>query len=394
MKWSRFPFCCFVFFLLIFSSGMPLLAQNRQSKNPLTSEFKSELIPIIERPLTPLEQRRIRERIELLEKQAEEALMAGNDDLAFSLWYEAINLSGYLGVESELKLIARVGERAWAKNRIQDVKFITERLTIIERNNDIDNLDFLNLLKNAYVSIHDLDKLVELNLKTLDMARSKNDSSLEKLSLENLGELYLAKFDYYRAEPIYERLLQIARQEGDYLQEGIYLRKLAEISQALVNPENSVLYKEELFKKAIENPSFSKNISYLPMLKISLGDDYKQLNQPQLAGESYQEAFKMAWEKQLYSIAADALRKLGQLYHQYQRPDVALEIYQELVKVEQLSYNLYGLMNAYDYIATIYLQKQQVNRAREYWQKALEVARNLRYQEEYFLEKINSLKSK
>ncbi|MCS6941558.1 MAG: tetratricopeptide repeat protein [Geminocystis sp.] len=373
---------------------MPLLAQNRQSKNPLTSEFKSELIPIIERPLTPLEQRRIRERIELLEKQAEEALMAGNDDLAFSLWYEAINLSGYLGVESELKLIARVGERAWAKNRIQDVKFITERLTIIERNNDIDNLDFLNLLKNAYVSIHDLDKLVELNLKTLDMARSKNDSSLEKLSLENLGELYLAKFDYYRAEPIYERLLQIARQEGDYLQEGIYLRKLAEISQALVNPENSVLYKEELFKKAIENPSFSKNISYLPMLKISLGDDYKQLNQPQLAGESYQEAFKMAWEKQLYSIAADALRKLGQLYHQYQRPDVALEIYQELVKVEQLSYNLYGLMNAYDYIATIYLQKQQVNRAREYWQKALEVARNLRYQEEYFLEKINSLKSK
>lgn len=391
MKSARFPFFSLVFSLLIFSSGGHIWAQNKPSKNPLTSDFKSELIPIIDRPLTPLEKRRIREKIEQLDLQAEEAFKAGNDDLAFSLWYEAINLSRYLGVESELKMIARLGEKAWAKSRNQDVKFLAERLAIIERDNNTDELDFLNLLKNAYNSIHDLDKLIYLNGKTLEIAKRENDLSLEKLSLENLGDLYLAKFDYYRAEPIYEKLLQIARQEGDYLAEGIYLRKLAEISQALVNPENSVKYKEELFKKAMENPSPNQSPSYLPMLKIAIGDDYKQLNQPQLASESYQEAFNMAWEKQLYSLAADALRKLGQLYHQYRQPDVALAIYQELVKVEQLSYNLYGLMDAYDYMATIYLQKQQLNKAREYWQKALEVARNLRYQEDYFLEKINSL---
>ncbi|RMD71089.1 MAG: tetratricopeptide repeat protein, partial [Cyanobacteria bacterium J149] len=125
------------------------------------------------------------------------------------------------------------------------------------------------------------------------------------------------------------------------------------------------------------------------MLKIAIGDDYKSLNDPQSASQSYQEAFNTAWSNQQYAIAGDALKKLGKLYQEYEQWDSALQIYQELIKIEQQSYNLYGLMNTYDYMVIIYQQKEEENQALQYWQKALEIARHLNYKEDYFFNKIS-----
>lgn len=383
----------FIYLLLIFTfSSEMTFAQTVEVVNPLMVNFEDELIPKIKRDLSNFEKKRIQEKITELDTLAESELSAGNDDLAFGLWYRAINLSRFLGTESELKLITKVSQFAWDKSRNQDINFLTERLLIIEsqftKNNKI-SPDFLSLFIDAYEALHNLDKSIVIHQQNLEIARLNNNTEQLKLSLEKLGQFYLAKFDYYRAEPIYQELLNISRLEQDYLAEGIYLRKLAEISGAIVQPENAVKYKQELAQSYAQN----QNLSALSLLKIAIGDDYKTLKKPEEATKSYQEAFNMAWELKQYAVAGDALRKLGTLYQEYEQLDSALQIYQELIKVEQLSYNFYGLMNTYDYMGIIYNQKKDYSLAVQSFEKALEIARNLSYKEDYFLGKINEIKT-
>lgn len=388
LKYFFFRQLSFFFWFILFFNPHISVAQEIEKPNPLTTNFSSDLIPSIDREITPFEKKRIRNRIEELNSLASTELSQGNDDNAFSAWYEAINLSRYLGIEAEIKMINQVGKVAWDKSRNQDINFLTERLNIIENqateNKELDE-EFLAILIDAHEVLHNIDQSITLNQNNLEIARNNNDTDQIKSSLEKLGNLYLAKFDYYSAEPIFKELLEISRQNEDYLGEGIYLRKLAEISQALVNPANSVKYKEELVENGLQN----QNLASLAMLKIAIGDDYKSLNDPQSASQSYQEAFNTAWSNQQYAIAGDALKKLGKLYQEYEQWDSALQIYQELIKIEQQSYNLYGLMNTYDYMAIIYQQKEEENQALQYWQKALEIARHLNYKEDYFFNKIS-----
>lgn len=383
-----------IFFFCFLGFYQPVItAQNEQQINPLIENFNSDLIPKINRDLSDFEIKRIENRISELNLSAEEQLKANNQDQAFIMLYEAINLSRYLETNVEIELITKVGQIAWDKSRNQDLNFLNERLNILE--NQLGQQGQLNpetnlLLLTAYETIRNIDKSINISQRKLDIARNNNDSQGVKFALDKLGNLYLAKFDYFNAEPIYKELLTIARTNQDYLGEGIYLRRLAEISQALVNPENSVKYKEELAKTNLIN----QNVSSLAMLKISIGNDYQSLNNPQLASQFYQDAFSLAWSLQQYAIAGDALKSLGRLYQEYEQWDSALQIYQELIAIEQQSYNLYGLMNTYDYIAMIHREKQQYNQAMEYLQKALEIARHLNHKEDYFSQKITEMNNK
>lgn len=384
----------FIYLLLIltFSSNITY-AQTPEIVNPLTINFEDELLPKIKRDLTDLERKRIREKITELDTLANTELSSGNEDLAFGLWYKTINLSRFLGADVELMQIAKVGDVAWNKSRNQDINFLSERLGILEsqltKNNKIQS-EYLSLFINAYEALHNLDKSIIIHQQNLQVARLNNDTEQLKISLEKLGQFYLAKFDYYRAQPIYEELLNISRLEQNYLGEGIYLRQLAEISGAIVQPENAVKYKEELAQRYAQNQNFSA----LSLLKIAIGDDYKTLKNPEAATKSYQDAFNMSWTLKQYAVAGDALRKLGILYQEYGQLDSALQIYEELIKVEQLSYNFYGLMNTYDYMGIIYSEKEDFSSAIKSFQKALDIARSLSHKEEYFEGKINEIKNR
>ena len=369
-----------------------MLAQEANIVNPLTTNFSSELLPRIDRNLTAFERKRVEERMIELDTLAKEQIKEDNLEQAFTFWYEAINLSRYLSVKRELETITNVADIAWNKQRPQDITFLKERLLVIEQENIQDqqeNQEILSLLIDAYSNLHYLDKLIEIYEQQLEITRQNNQEEIIYTNLDRLGELYRAKFDYYKAQPIYQELLKIAKENEDYLGQSNYLQVLAEIGQALVNPENAVKYKEEL---AIIYQQESKLLP-LSQLQIAIGNDYQDLDKPELASESYQEAFTLALSLQQYAVAGDALKKLGKLYQKYQQLDSALQIYQELIKIESNSYNYYGLMNTYDFIGTIYTQKADYNSALTYFQRAMTLASQLKYKEDYFQQKIIQLES-
>ena len=135
----------------------------------------------------------------------------------------------------------------------------------------------------------------------------------------------------------------------------------------------------------------NQDILALADLKISIGDDYVLLGEAEQASQNYQEAFSIAWSLQQFGAAGQALKRLGKLYENNDQDDYALRIYYELIKVEQESYNYYGLMQTYDAIGLIHLERQQYQQARTVFEAALDIAQSLKYQVDYFLTQLDKV---
>lgn len=355
--------------------------------NPLEFPIKDPLIPSLKRPLSPFEQRRLREALDELNAQAQAQFNAGNIDGAFEIWYRELRLRRFLGTLEEIQALGRVGAIAWDKTRTQDLKNIYDRLLVVQQQTEKQaplTPDLLEAFATAYQQLRKIDESVYIQEKILANARQQGDVQAQIKALNIIGDLHLSRFDYGKAAPIYEELLDISQSQQDYYNEGIYLRKLAEIYSEALQPQNAVKIKEELAENYLKN----QQIQSIPDVKVLIGQDYDTLNQPEKASQNFQEAFSLAWSLQQYGAAGKALAQLGDLYRKYKQDDYALQIYQELIKVEQRSYNYYGLMSAYDNIGEIYLTKQNYAGAIAAFQQGLELARSISYNEDYFLSKI------
>ncbi|ACK71441.1 Tetratricopeptide domain protein [Gloeothece citriformis PCC 7424] len=356
--------------------------------NPLELPIKDPLIPELNRPLSPFEMRRLREALDASNQQAQAELDQGNDDEAFKIWYRELRLRQYLTPIEEIQALGRVGEIAWTKTRTQDLKNIYTRLLVVQQQSEKKaplTPELLDAFATAYQQLRKIDESLYIHEKILANARQKGDLPTQIKTLNTLGELHLSRFDYGKAAPIYEELLDIAQSQQDSYQEGIYLKKLAEIYTEALQPQNAVKIKEDLANNYLRN----QQIQSIPDIKVLIGLDYDALNQPEKASQNFQEAFSLAWSLQQYGAAGRALAQLGDLYRKYKQDDYALQIYQELIKVEQRSYNYYGLMNAYDKIGEIYLTKKNYSGAIAAFQQGLELARAINYNENYFLAKID-----
>lgn len=351
--------------------------------SPLESTTPDPLLPSIDRPLTSFERYRIQKAITTLDAQAQAKLAMGLVDEAFALWYEELRLQRALGLAEELTALGRVGAIAWSENRPEDASIISDRLETIEQELPPDSPFWLDLGK-AYQQLRKWSE--GINIYEQLLAQSEDQKEI----LDNLGELYLARFDYNNAARVYTELLDIARLQSDTFAESIYLQKLAEIYSEISNPENAVIIKEQLVKTYTDN----QQLTDLALLKISLGLDYQALNEITLASQNYQEAFRIAWSQQLYGLAAEAKAHQANLYHSSGELEQALQIYQELVEIYQQSYNLYGLMTTYDQIAKIYTAQNKYNEALNALERGLEIAESLNYEQAYFESQIAQIRAK
>ena len=372
-----------------FSGGLTL-AQN-VIPNPSLLDLPAQPhpnIPLINRPLTPLERRQLGESLDAMNSQAQALLNQGKETEAFNIWYEELRLRRYLGLLSETEALGRVGAVAWNRTRTEDVRIITQRLREIQQQAEIENTlqgELLNALATSYEQLHSLDDILSMYKKLLETARATGDLTTQESLLSKIGQVYLSRFDYSQAAPVYEELLKMAQGRGDSLQEGIYLQKLAQIYSEALQPQNAVKIKESL----VDNYLKTQKVKAIPDLKILIGIDYEALKELEKASQNYQEAYSLAWALQQYGISGEALKKLGELYQKNQQEDYALQIFQELIKVEQKGYNYYGLMNTYDKIGDIYRNKKNYSEAMSAFQKGLELARSIGHQENYFINKIN-----
>lgn len=366
-------------------------AQNN-TNNSLEIPFTDPLIPTTDRNLSPLETKRIEREIIKINQQATTELSLGNQELAFKLWFRELRLQRALGREAEITALGRIGNIAWQQNRGVELREIAQRLIAIEQEavnpNNLDD-NFLSAIGLAYQKIKYFEKAINIYQKILKQARQQNDVVAETANLEQLGKLYLAKFDYSPAASTYEELLNLVQHnKGNSQVIEVYLLNLIEIYQRLEQPEAAIKHQKTLLDKYISEGK----IYSVAKLQIALGNNYQSLEQTQLASQYYQEAYTLAHSLQQLALAADSLTHLGKLYQQENQLELAIAIYQQLIDTEHQANDFYGVMDAYDNLGNIYLEREEYSQALAAFEAGLEIAKSFNYRINYFVNKIEQLK--
>ena len=361
--------------------------------NPLNVEVESDpLLPelVVDRPLSPQELRVFKAGVAELSSAGDAALAAGNPEEAFDIWIRELRLRRLLGPYEEVAALKRVGSIAWSERQTTEVRIISQRLLEIEIETQTQEpVDYQLLLEiaDAYRALRARQLAVDLYDTILINARANDDVPTEKQALVALADLHLSWFDYPNAAIAYEDLLVLARTKGDKVAEVDALTQLAHIYTEGDQPQDAIAIRTELVDWYEQRQEFEQ----IPVLKIANGDDYVDINRPDLAAPSYQEAFAVARSVQYFGYAAEALTKLAELYQSLDRPDDALVVYQLLVDVEQQSYNYYGLMNAYDLMGQLHQQRGANNQALLAYRQGLDIARQLDFRVGYFRTQVNQV---
>ena len=383
-----------VFSVLLAGSIILAPIQNIQAQpqptNPLEIEIdKSDpVIPLgyKKRELSAFEINRIKREMDRLDRNAKKEWQQGKANKAFELWYRQLKLARAVGIEAEIAALGEVGEIAWQNNRSEDLRNIANRLKTIESEIEIESasVELLEQFATAYQQVRYLEQAIAIYQQILQ--RNRRSNSVARSNLEILGELYLAQFDYPQAAKTYEELLAFTRLKSQAdSQTSFYLQTLADIYDRTEQTKPAIATK----KRLIQYYTTANKTAKLAKLELAIAQDYETLNQTQEAAAAYERAFSLA-EEQL-AIADDALTGLGELYQREGENHKAIDTFNKLVKIQRQSYNYYGLVDTYDTLGKIYLKSDRDKQAKQHFQKALELARDLDYKVNYFTSQIKKL---
>lgn len=372
---------------------------DRFPPSPLEITTPDPLLPSLgkQQSLTAAERQKLEVALDELNQQATAKLQAGDTVAAFDIWNRELRLRRYLGAVAEVTALSRVGNIAWNQNDRQQLQYITQRLQVIQKqaqpqNKNVQNsvdLPLLQALGVAYQQVRSPKNAISIYNEILATVRQRQDLVAEVDTLKTIGELNLIWFDYPQAATAYEELLRVAASRGESQNELAYLQQLAYIYQQSRQAQQSIDVLNRL--KAIY--SQNGNITQLPTLQIAIAANYETLAKEnpaliQEAFKNYQEAYTTAWQLQQYAGAAEAIRKLIPLYRSQGQIDEALQTSEILIQTQARAANFYGIMQAYDQIGQLYLERKEYPQAVTAFQKGLEIAQQLKHQEAYFTEQI------
>lgn len=385
----------------------PVFAQqSQQSKpdEPYTSPLEitkpDPLLPQwpLKKPLTPLEVQALTTALDELNQLATAQLQAGNLAEAFKIWYRELRLRRFLGPLAEVEALTRVAKIALSQNQTTQVQLITQRLQVIYLEAQAQppiTPQLLQALGDAFVLVQAKQSAVDVYQKILANAQARQDVPAQEIALKTIAELYFGGLNFSEAAVAYEQLLalseaKVTRTEQTRLEEDTYLQQLAFIYDHVQQHQKAL----DVRTKILNRYRIAKDPTQVATLKIAMGEDYEALGRLGKAAQYYQEAYTLAWQLQQYARAGEALQNLATLYRSQNELEAALQVYQILVVVDQKGYNFFGMMDTYDRIGKIYLDRQAYTQALAAFQKGLELANQLKYQEDYFYRQIELVNQK
>lgn len=382
---------------------------NQFTPNPLLQSEPDPMLP--EAPESGILRDDVREELAAeLDKLNAEAttLLAGGDMLtAFETWNRELRLRRYLGTGEELAALQRVAAIAWDINQRLQIRWITQRLEeiLLEiESEETVNLELLQRLGLTFQQVRAQERSLEVYEQILDIAQEQENAELEEQTLATVAQIHLNWLDYENAAFAYEKLLDFQLEKSlnfdseteiqippattaipTQLQS---LRQLAFIYDRSGQALKAITAKERLASLYRQE----QNLEPVPDIQIEIASDYQELGNFNLASQYYQEAYTLAQSIQQFYSASEALEKLAALYLSQDRKEAALEIYQVQLLMDREFYNVYGMMNTYDRMGQIYSQLEDDLRAKNSFERGLQLARQLGgYREDYFLGKLDKI---
>lgn len=395
---------------------LPPARSERQQSQPPADKFPPNPLAISE-PLDPLipydyKERALTtgERDELI-KAADRLAVIGAQRLqaqdavgAYEAWNQELRYRRVVAaLVDEVRALGRVGDAAWAQNNTQQLRYITKRLDEIRLQTErpiaqleadtrtppellapARRMELVEALGLAYQQVRLPKIAASLYEQVLANARQQGDDLKLEATLINLGQLHLGWFDYANAARVYRELWQRSQARQDLFNEPLYLGQLIFVHEQAKQPKETIFYQQQLieFYRKVNDPK------PVPALITRIANNQRTLGQLDRAEANYQLAYQSAQPQSQWADAGDALKNLGEMYRSNDRLSAAQRIYTFLVDVERQAYNAYGMMNAYDQLGQIHLQQQQFAEAIVAFERGREVARQLKFREDYFTAQI------
>lgn len=351
-----------------------------------------------QQPLTTEELQKLEIALDELKQEGTRTFENGDKTAAFDIWNRELRLRRFLGSLAEVQGLSRLGAIAWRENEDKQLMYITQRLQGIEKQmlkEKSTDLQLWRSLGEAYQSLRIPKFAISAYEQMLKLVKQTKDVNNELATLNTLGELHLSSFDYSQAAKTYEELLNFATNRSDIKNQLGYLKQLAYIYQQGKQPRQAI----NVLNKLIAIYNRNGNVTEVPDLKIKIAENYQSSarenpNFLQEAFNHYQEAYVIAWKLEKYVTASEALQKLIKLYRSQNQINEALQASKILLETETLATNFYGLMQTYDQMGEMYLENKENTKALAAFEKGLEIARQLKHQETYFTQKIETLLKK
>lgn len=430
----------------VFPLGLPALGASQsfgvaQAPPPVKPKFPfanplemTEMDPLLalgvysgQRALTPLEVRSLKQAVVQLQNQGESQFEAGLKSDAFGTWFRELRLRRYLGLDSELPALGRVGGVAWEGRETTFVRVITERLQKIEQGLpttlDPDAIRLQQTLGIAYEQVRATALATAVYQQELTRAQTANAVAAQALALTALAELYFKDLNYSAAIANYRSLLTLVRQHpanprvaakptldpprrnltthnpvqrftpqdpiGKPLNELEVLTQLAYIYEQNRQYGDVINATEEIIQLYYRAQQFAP----IPALKTTIAQQYENLKQTDRALATWQDVYNQAIELQEFSYAATALQALASYYRDQNQLETAVGLYQYLLDVEVRGDNSVGQMEALDQLGQIYLRQQNYPQALIVFQRGLAIAEQIRYRQDYFAEQLTLARS-
>jgi tetratricopeptide (TPR) repeat protein len=368
--------------------------------NPLELTAPDPLLPGgLQRPLSESERQTLRTALDQLNTEAIAKYRSGDVIGAFEIWNRELRLRRALGFLEEIQALGRVGDIAWRQNLNPQVRVITNRLSAIQTQvqrplkNQVtlpDRAQIFPALGIAYQQVRSPGLALNVYQQMLTEARTRKDAIAEFNLLNTIGQLNLSWFDYPQAIASYEELLRLARSRNDTQNVAAILVQLAYVHEQAKQPAQAIPYQQQLIETYQSNP---QQALLVPALKIRQGDNFVASKQLDAAEKAYQEAFQLAQPLGQLAYASDALRKLGALYRSNNRLDAALQVFEYLTSVQQQAYDTFGVMDAYDQMGQIQMQRNAPGEAVKAFQQGLEVAKQINYRVDYFTQQLQKVQA-
>ncbi|MDJ1182914.1 tetratricopeptide repeat protein [Roseofilum casamattae] len=205
----------------------------------------------------------------------------------------------------------------------------------------------------------------EFHQQALSLAREIDDLGGEALTLEMLGDRYLASGNLQKALAFYQQALAIYDYLGNWVKQGQILEhlgniydRLGEISEALesYSQELKVLEETSQFYLQLADTKRSLDFQYRqPIIFGHLGQIYDGLGEAETALEQYQKG--RAFYRSVRDLQGEAtfLLAIAERYGNGERQEEMLTFLSRAVRVYQQAGNREGEAKILDKIATIHL---------------------------------------
>ncbi len=347
-------------------------------ENPLADPLVPTAVAEENRDFSPLETGRIRRTAEDLKLSGYVNWQSQLPEPAFADWMRHLLLLQLLpDRQAEIESLGEIGAIAWENNRIEDSRAITKRLDVIRAEEYPTDASLLIPLAEAYQQLRNSGAAIALYRTHLETLEEPYQADILRL----IAQLAAQWFDYEEALAAYGEIealnaLTISdREHFSALYETINLPTEALRVQRQLPP----LYLQEL------------NYQKLADIYLKIAINAHRISDYELAIDSNEFAFALAWELKYLEIAEDALNQLARVYLAQDNEPFAMQVYEQLLIVQNESYNRFGMMETYAALGELYESSGLYPSALISWQQGLAIAKELNHNIETFTAAIETL---